>query len=1039
MKGLEKIILSAIILIGSCFHSQSQQTMIYKEPYITYRLAMDLFEKEKYAMAREEFQKFADQIQENTSPIKARAEYLAAVCGYELHNNNVSLPFEAMLSVNDVSTNTPFISLELGKLEYRKGNFQKAVQYLERLNRKDLEENFRDEYFFKLGYSYLKINDIKKSDKTLALITNPSSVYISPATYFRAHIAYLNKDYKKATEGFNKLRDDETFKNIVPYYITQIYYLEGNYDDLLKTAPALLSSASVKRGPEIARMIGKAHYQNKNFREALPYLENYFEKTKTAINREDYYELAYTEYKNGLYERAVGNFNNAVGESDTLSQNAFYHLGDCYLKTNQKKFALNAFHSAYKEGFSFAIKEDALFNYAKLSYELSYNPYNEAVRALKSYLEEYPESGRTDEANTYLVNLYISTKSYSDAIKSIESIKNPDRQLREAYQRLNYYRGIEEFNDGKYESAEKFFHTASKLSEDKSITASSQYWLAECSYRRNDFQIALEQYKKFQTTPGSFTLKEYVLSDYNIGYCYFKQKEYDKAILSFRKLVTNKDKVDSRIVNDGLLRAGDCYFVNKNYPEAISYYDQAYKLKKADGDYALYQKSLAQGAAGMLKEKATTLDVLHSSFPKSTLQPQARYELGLTYLNLQDESKALQAFNSLMNNFPNSHFVKDALLRTGLIYYNQDDNEKALATFKKVVTDFPGTPESKEALMSIRNIYVDLNKVDDFFVYAKNLPFANVTDAEQDSITYLAAENQYMARDCNSAIQGFRNYLDKFKKGAFTVQSKFYMAECLFRNNQPDEALDLYVQVIGEARSKFTETALLNSSAIYFSKKNYDKALEYYRQLQEIAEIPLNRLTAQTGVMRCTYLLGKHEEAIVSSQALIINEQSSVELITEAHLTQAKSAMELKQIPLAQTEFEKTYKLAKNEKGAEAKFNLAIIAFNQENFKEAEKLIFEFINEFPSYDYWLARNFILLADVYIKTGNNIQAKQTLQSIIDNYEGADLVEIAQIKMNTIIAAEKLQEQLKEEEARKAAEKVQEQDIIKIEQENLIDNK
>lgn len=1039
MKGLEKLLLTGCLLMWICFPAWSQQTMIYKEPEASFRSAMELFNHEKYAMAREEFQKIAQQYKESTSPIKAKAEYLAAVCGYELFNNNADQPFEEILSKNDVSTYQPLICLELGKLEYRKGNFRKAVQYLSRVDRLDLEDAYKDEYLFKLGYSYLKINDTKQADKTLALINDSSSLYYPPAAYFRSHIAYIDHDYKKAIKGLNGLREDETFKNIVPYYLAQIYYLQGNYDELLQVAPGLLNSPNVKRAPEIARMIGKAYFEDKTYKEAIPYIENYIEKTKANITREDYYELAYAQYKTGEYEKAAGNFNKAIGNSDTLTQNAFYHLGDCYLKTNQKKFALNAFQSAYKEGFDFTIKEDALFNYAKLSYELSYNPYNEAVKALKQYLKEYPDSKRKDEANTYLVNLYISTKSYADAIESLESIKNKDSQLKEAYQRLNFYRGIEEFNDAKYDDAEKYFNTTAALNYDKKIQASAVFWLGECYYRTNDFQKALEIYKKFQLTPGAFTLNEYALSDYNIGYCYFKQKDYDKALVAFRKLFTNKDKIDSRILNDGYLRAGDCYFVSKDYTEAASNYELAIKMKKADGDYAMYQKALAQGAAGMFNEKAKTLENLYTAFPKSTLQPQARFELGLTYLNLQDETKALSTFNSLMTSFPNSHFVKDALLRTGLIYYNENKNDQALTTFKKVVSDFPGTPESKEALVSIRNIYVDLNKVDDFFVYAKNLSFTNVTDAEQDSITYQAAENQYMAKDCNSAMQGMRNYLEKFKQGTFLTQAHFYLAECLFRNNQPDEALKSYVFVINEPKSKFTETSLLNASSIYFSKNDYDKALGYYTMLQENAEFAGNQLTAQTGVMRCDFLLKKYEETLGACQVLINNENASTELITEAHLTQAKAALALNRIPLAQTEFEKTYKMAKNEMGAEAKFNLAVILFNQENYKETEKMIFEFINEFPSYDNLLARSFILLADVYVKTGNNTQAKQTLQSIIDNYDGADLVETAHTKMNAIIAAEKAENLRKEEEAKKALEKEVEPEIIRIEQDSLIQNK
>ena len=39
-------------------------------------------------------------------------------------------------------------------------------------------------------------------------------------------------------------------------------------------------------------------------------------------------------------------------------------------------------------------------------------------------------------------------------------------------------------------------------------------------------------------------------------------------------------------------------------------------------------------------------------------------------------------------------------------------------------------------------------------------------------------------------------------------------------------------------------------------------------------------------------------------------------------------------------------------------------------------------------------------------GNNLQAKQTLQSIIDNYDGQQLLEVAKAKLQAIVASEQV---------------------------------
>ena len=53
----------------------------------------------------------------------------------------------------------------------------------------------------------------------------------------------------------------------------------------------------------------------------------------------------------------------------------------------------------------------------------------------------------------------------------------------------------------------------------------------------------------------------------------------------------------------------------------------------------------------------------------------------------------------------------------------------------------------------------------------------------------------------------------------------------------------------------------------------------------------------------------------------------------------------------------------------------------------AEDKVFKAIEQDPSYDYWVARSFLLLSDIYVKKENLFQAKHTLKSVIENYESS----------------------------------------------------
>src|SRR5574344_2076811 len=98
-------------------------------------------------------------------------------------------------------------------------------------------------------------------------------------------------------------------------------------------------------------------------------------------------------------------------------------------------------------------------------------------------------------------------------------------------------------------------------------------------------------------------------------------------------------------------------------------------------------------------------------------------------------------------------------------------------------------------MKSIRTIYVSQNKVDEYYDYVKTVPNADFTVNEEDSVTYEAAENMYMKGNCEESIKGFRTYLTKFPVGYFAVNAHYYLADCLKKANDREEALKSYMFV----------------------------------------------------------------------------------------------------------------------------------------------------------------------------------------------------------------------------------------------------
>jgi TolA-binding protein len=1004
-KFIPSIVLIMFVMSVSTF---SQQTAIYDQPEADYRLALELFNKGKYGAAQKLFLQTRDNIDDPQSEIRINSEYYAAICAVELFHPDAEKQLTDFIFGNPSHPRQGIASFQMGNLKYRNRRYDEALLWYSRVASHDLTFEQREELRFKTGYSYFMTDNYARAKQFFFDIRDPRSTYFAPATYYYGHIAYSEGNYETALINFQKLVDDGNFGPIVPYYITHIYFLQERYDELLTFAPALLEDAGTRRGAEISRMIGESHYNMGNFSEAVPYLEEFQRQTRERISREDYYQLGFAHYKAGNYEKAIPNFERVTNTEDILAQNALYHLADSYLKTNQKRSARNAFLAAHRMEFVEEISQISLFNYAKLSFELSLNPFNEAIIAFQRYIDKYPNSPRREEAYRHLIDLYLTTRNYKDALTSIEAIPINTPALRSAHQRIAYFRGVELFNNGDFRGAIDHFEKSFRYADNRTIRAQALFWQGEANYRLEQYSEAISVHNRFLLAQGAFSLPEYNLANYTIGYSHFKRKEYPQAITAFRKFINDRD-ISKNLRNDAYLRIADSYFITKSYTASLDFYDRAIALNANDRDYAIFQKALVQGVTGNFNGKIQTLQNLLQQYPSSAFIVDARYELANTYVIQDNPTRALQYYNEIINRHPNSSYVRSAMLKTGLIHFNLNQDEQALQVFRRVIENYPGSPESQEALTSMRNIYVAMDRVDEYVRFSQNLGFANVTEAQQDSLSYIAAENRYMQGDCENAVRSFTNYIDRFPRGIFALNAHFYKAECEFRMNERQRALAGYEYVLARPKSKFSENAAIRAAQINFAMGHYAAALGHYETLEEIAEFRSNKLDAQIGQMRSLSRLERTAETISAAKKVLEAEKLSQEVTQEANLLIARAAMKQGNMDMARQHFSITNRIAENVMAAEAKYNLALIEFRKGNYNKCEELIFEYINYLTPYDYWLARIFILLADNYLEQDNVFQARSTLESIIENYEGEDLRMEAIRKLEEINRQERSRDQ------------------------------
>ncbi|HXB40816.1 MAG TPA: tetratricopeptide repeat protein, partial [Bacteroidia bacterium] len=985
-----------LFLLFLCEFSFAQKTTIYTDADREYKTGTELFDKKKYGAALKSFQNIIETNKNPKSLIRIDAEFYAAACAIELVNKDGEWRMKKFIDLNPESNKVKWGYFYLGKSNFRKKKYPETIEYLEKVDVLDLDKDDACEFRFKRGYSYLEAKQIEKAKIDLYEIKDIDNKYAHPANYYYSHIAYTEKNYSTALEGFTRLLNNETFGTVVPYYIAQIYFLQGKYDEVIKVAPALLNdSTHAQKAGEINRIIGQSYFHKQKYAEAIPYL---LKGPIASVN--DNYQMGYAYYKTSDLPTAASYFEKAVGADDSLSQNAYYYLADCYLKGGDKSKARNAYFSAYSLSYDKQIREESLFNYAKLCYETGFSPYNDAIKYFQQYITEYPKSINRDEAFKYLVNCFHSTKNYEGAMRIIEKMNTDEPGLKQVYQQLCYFRAVNHYNNNQADSARKYFNFVFRLNVDPVLTAQSKYWLGELSYQGKAYNNAADTWGEFQKMPGSFNLKEYDLANYNIGYAFFMNKNYADAGVSFRKYLMSKNLTDPLKAADANVRTADCYFMQKTFSSAADYYETAIALNKIDVDYAIYQKALCNGMLKNYKEKISDLQQLQKQYPSSPYIVQSVFEIAESFKMANEPDNAILWYDKIINNYPTSPYVTRATKTAGFLFYNQNKYDKAFSYLDKIVKQNPKSDEAKDAIETIKKIFKEQNKPDEMETYMNSIGSSVSVSELDESYWEKASALYYDKKDCDAATPEMQKYINKFPDGKYITDANFCFAECSYNKGDFTVALTSYKYILSKSRNIHTEIALAKASYILYKDKKYDEALLLYMQLQGAAESSQNKLAAKLGAMRCSYQVKSYDTCVNECNKVLNTEKLSSTQLIEAHQLKARSLYELNRRDEAIADLNYLTKNAKSEAGAEAYYYLAMIHFQKKELKETEKTV----NSLIGYNYtnndWNTKGMLLMADVYTEKKDYTNAEAVLQSIIENANKPEYIDLAKQKLQEI---------------------------------------
>ena len=876
-----------------------------------------------------------------------------------------------------------------GVLQVEKGRYKQGLKFLEPVDIQALTRPHQQDYSFYRGYAYLMQQEFQRATVYFSILSKNEGRYQTRGTYYYAYCMYKQQKYDKALPALKQLESDKAYAKTVPFYIVQIEYANGHFEEVETRANQILKDQPEStNNSELHRILGEIAFRKQDYSAAADHLSRYAKMAadqKEELVRSDMYMLGSANYHLNRYDEAVKYLKQVKQEKDSLSEATCLTMGNAYVQLKQPEQAKLSFQAAAQIGITPAITEEAAYNYTLCTYQSS-SALGESVRAFNDFLTQYPDSKYEGRIYQLLSDALMQSKNYAAAITTLDSIPNPSPKMRQTKQYLRYQLGADHFLQGKMQQAINWTtEVINHKAESDQYTTEAFYIRAEANYRLRNYVACEQDLNSFFARPDARKSDNYSIARYLQGYAAFSQAKYDKAREAF-SIYIDAALATEPTYADALNRIGDCYFNARQFPQAITYYSQVSKLQSSGADYALFQRGYALGLQHKYSDKITILRELVSRYPKSDYADDGIYEIARAQLQQDDERAAISTYGQLLSSYPHSTLARKASLERAMLYRNLHENEQAITAYRQTIEKYPATEEAYTALDALQALYVETGNVNEYLEYTKNLARMNMNvSTAEDSLLYAAAEMQYMQADYRKATVSLSNYITKFCAGGrYCTTARYYLADSYYRLGQSSEALEQYKVLAEMNANPYQEEAATRVAEICYDKADYNCALEAFYRMHGLASNRENTVIARLGILRCSQALGRHQAAIDIAEQILSDQPLSEETKAEALYGRAKAYIALKQWNKAQADLSILSAEVRTAQGAEAKYLLAESFYAIKDYDGAEAQIMEFTQSNTQQQYWLARALVLLSDINRERGELFQARQYLLVLQQNY-------------------------------------------------------
>ncbi len=728
---------------------------------LLFELGYSHFTKRQFDPALTTFNK----LKSGSSGYRAPASYYAGYIEYEKGNYD-----EAIQDLERAAENPDYANVVPGMIAsiyYNQGEYDQVIAYSEkvlsgsrRVNEKDFYLLTADSYLFKDQYEKADEFYTRYSEK----VTNPAA----PVRYRIGFTRYKLGNEAGAIDEFKRSASQtDSIGTYSSYYLGILYLKEGN-------KPYALTAFDKARKSDMGgKLVEESSYQYAKV--ALD-----MGRTEEAINvlnefTEEYSGSSHLDEVNDLLSKAYLNSNNynlAIRHIENMPQ-VNRNLQEIYQKAT----------------------------YLKGAEEFNRENYAEAIKLFEKSLTYTPNAQYAVLANTWSGEAYSVGRRFEEAIP--------------------YYR------------------RALAAGKNSPETLQARYGLGYAFYNTKEYDRALEQFLVYIRGLENANNKQfYTDALLRAADCYYVDKQYEKALGYYREAIRN-NTVDEDYAH---LQSGVMLGILGNVDEASREYNFL-SDKFPDSRYAddaLYQRGQLNFEKGNFDSAVRGFNELISKEPNSQYVPFAYLRRGASYYNLQQYDKAIKDYATLLNKYPRHTVAGEALLPLQEVLNTQNRSSE----FENYLTAYKAANPDNQALESIEfetasNHYYNLDyqkTITAFNKYLKDYP----NNPKVPEANYFIAESHYRLGEYNQAVPIY----EKLSSNTTFAQHNRViarLAELRSESGNYEQAIGRYYQLAAMARNKKEQfNAWSGLMEAYYATGEYDSVTYYANTILEKGNVNIS-------------------------------------------------------------------------------------------------------------------------------------------------------------------------------------------------------